>query len=90
MLAEARRSVLLVIVSRALPVGPLLSKHADGLSMEMDILGQRSNPVSRSSEMQLEIGDKAGHRRRNKLDVGVRNAFKEVSMGRTLKTISSG
>jgi hypothetical protein len=31
MLAEARRSILRVILSPALPVGPLLGKHVDDL-----------------------------------------------------------
>ena len=46
--------------------------------------------MSRSSEIQLEVGGKAGNLTLGKLDVGVGNAFKEVSIGRTLETISSG
>ena len=46
--------------------------------------------MSRSSEMQLEVGGKAGSLTLGKLDVDVGNAFKEASMGRTLETISSG
>ncbi len=46
--------------------------------------------MSRSSKIQLKTSGKAGSLGRNKLDVGVRDAFKEVSTDRTLKTISSG
>ena len=67
-----------------------MGKHGDGLSTEIDVLGPRWKAVSRSSEMQLEVGGKAGSLTLGKLDVDVRNAFKEASMGRTLETISSG
>jgi hypothetical protein len=55
-----------------------------------EFLVAKINVVSRSSEIQLEVGGKAGTLTLGKLDVDVRNAFKEVSMGRTLETISSG
>jgi hypothetical protein len=43
-----------------------------------------------SSEIQWEVGGKAGNLTLGKLDVDVRNAFKEVAIGRTLEIISSG
>lgn len=59
--AEARRSVFLVILPRALPVGPLLGKHGDDLSTEQEFWWRRLKVVSRSSEIQLEVGGKAGN-----------------------------
>jgi len=40
--------------------------------------------------MQVEAGGKAGSLTLGKLDVDMRIAVKEASMGRTLETISSG
>ena len=46
-------------------------------------MGSKIDVVSCSSEIQLEVGGKAGNLGLGKLDDDVRNAFKEMAIGRT-------